>query len=104
MKWTSPGFPTVVVLRPLYQVFLEGFVVVISPDVAYPEVDLAAAWVAADFELVEPSALYLFVVADVVSVVAEPVVVLFVVVADVVSEVAQLVVAFAADASVADVA
>ena len=86
MKWTSPGFPTVVVLRPLYQVFLDGVVVLISPDVACPEVDLAAAWVAADFELVEPSALFLFVVADVVS------------------EVAQLVVAFAADASVADVA
>ena len=85
MKWTSTGFPTVVVLRPLYQVFLEGVVVVISPVVACPEVDLAAAWVAAVFELVA-SAVFLFVVADVVS------------------EVAQLVVAFAADASVADVA
>lgn len=80
------GSPTVVVLRPLYKVFLEGVVVVISPDVACPEVELAAAWVAADFELVEPSAAFLVVVADVVS------------------EVAQFVVAFAADASVADVA
>lgn len=58
----------------------------ISPDVACPDVELSAAWVAADFELVEPSAVFLVVVADVVS------------------EVAQLVVAFAADASVADVA
>jgi len=86
LKWTSPGFPTVVVLHPLYKVFLEGVVVVISPDVACPEVELAAARVAADFELVEPSAAFLVVVADVSS------------------EVAQLVVAFAADASVADVA
>jgi len=86
LKWTSPGFPTVVVLHPLYQVFLEGVVVVISPGVASPKVELAAAWVAVDFELVEPSAAFLVVVADVVS------------------EVVQLVVAFAADASVADVA
>ena len=86
MIWTSPGFPTVVVLPPVYQVFLEGVVVVISPDVACPEVELAAAWVAADLEIFEPSAVFLVVVADVVS------------------EVAQLVVAFAADASAADVA
>ena len=58
----------------------------ISPDVACPDFELSAAWVAADFELVEPSAVFLVVVADVVS------------------EAAQLVVAFAADASVADVA
>ena len=33
------------------QVFLEGVVVVMSPDAACSEVELAAAWVAADFEL-----------------------------------------------------
>ena len=70
MKWTSPGFPAVVVLRPLYQIFLEGAVVVIFPDVACPEVELAAARIAADFELVEPSAAFLVVVSDVVSEVA----------------------------------
>ena len=64
------GSPIVVVLRPLYKVFLEGVVVVISPEVACPEVELAAASVAADFEVVEPSAVFLVVVADVVSEVA----------------------------------
>jgi hypothetical protein len=86
LKWTSPGFPTVVVLRAIYQVFLEADGIVISPDVACPAVELAVAYVASDFELVEPSAVFLFVIADVVSEVAEPVV------------------SFAADASVADVA
>ena len=80
------GSPTVDVLHPLYQVFLEVFVVVIPLGVACHEVEIAVAGVAA------------------VSEVAEPVVVFLVVVADVVSEVAEPVVVFVAVSSVADVA
>jgi len=46
---------------------------VISPDVACPEVELAIAGTAADFDFVEPLVVSLVVIADVGSGVAEPV-------------------------------
>lgn len=79
IRISCPGSPTVVVLHPLcqglYQVFLEAVGVVIPPDVACPEVEIAVPGVAAVSEVAGPVAVSLVAAAAVVSEVADPVVV-----------------------------